>query len=720
MNQPATSTPRGNLRPRLASQAAVVTFAVVTICVLGALLASLAPLRFDLTATREHRLAPQTAAIVAKLNRPLDLVVAAELSAMDTVTRRRTLDVVEKFGLASPNIRPTLIDTASPDGLRKFDAFLTDLAVKTKPAIDAATAGVTAVAQSAEATAAYLDETARTLEALRDSVVQSTLPAAQRDQVAGYWNTQASAARTLAEDTRQAAAKAREVLNKVAPPLPIPAIDESARILRGPVSTLATGLTVLSRAVEQFILDASSVGRPRDLARELAASLPSHRDIAARAVTQLDTLPQVPLLSIAKAVQRSRAVLLISPDDAAVTTPASSSRRAIIALNTDAIFPSAATEGAAADDRFRAEQLIAAGIASMISSSRPLVVLVHGAPAKAGPAYKGVRTLVDALSLRGIDVAEWAAGIDAEPPAIVEPDPAHPRPVVYLNLGIDVRSPDDATRMSKLASALTRLVAAGKNVLLSVNRSTLPGAGAQDPLVECLRPLGLAADSGRTLYEETRPMGTAGRDVLFDQIITDPLTEHPVSAAVSGLRLRLPLISPLEIAAASASPGAESAPKVTPLIRLAARPALWAEADWNIRQGLPAKDSARDLARDKPGDPPWVIGAAIERRFDPKTTQRVIVIGSALWVVDSVLAKEGATVDGRRILDAPGNAELACESVAWLAGLDDSIARSAAAQSVPTIPNLSGPQRSALQWLFVGIIPVGILLLGVLWRWLWG
>ncbi|MGQ0628331.1 MAG: hypothetical protein ACT4PL_09570, partial [Phycisphaerales bacterium] len=348
------------------------------------------------------------------------------------------------------------------------------------------------------------------------------------------------------------------------------------------------------------------------------------------------------------------------------------------------------------------------GVAALVDPARPVLVLVHGAPLRAGPGFRGVRSLVEHLALKGVDVAEWATAVDAEPPPPTRTTDGTLRPTVYMNLCMDVRTPEDAQRMGKLSAALTRLVREGRNVLVSVNTSTLPGAGAPDPMVEFLPALGVTAESGRPLLEESKPRDTPGREVGRDMVMTTAAATHAISGAVDGLRIRLPWAVPLRL-----KPG-EPGLTIEPVLRIPTSSRIWAEAEWNVRSGNPALDSPRD---DAGTAGPWVVAAAVERAaLTGDQSQRVLVIGSAAWAVDSTLNLDAGVVDGRRVADAPGNYELLSAGVAYLAHRDSAIARSSMARAVPTIPNLTAAQRTTLRAVFVGVVPVAILLLGLAWR----
>jgi hypothetical protein len=114
----------------------------------------------------------------------------------------------------------------------------------------------------------------------------------------------------------------------------------------------------------------------------------------------------------------------------------------------------------------------------------------------------------------------------------------------------------------------------------------------------------------------------------------------------------------------------------------------------------------------------FVLALAVEReaaqmRPDAPTRQRLLVVGSNGWFVDPIVAPR-RVVDGMMIAEAPGNLELLEAGVWWLAGREDRILRSATAESVPLVPNLSAGAMSALRWGLIGGLPLGVLLLGAI------
>jgi hypothetical protein len=345
-------------------------------------------------------------------------------------------------------------------------------------------------------------------------------------------------------------------------------------------------------------------------------------------------------------------------------------------------------------------------------------MFVHGQPVRGilqSPDFAG---LLERLSLRGIDAAEWAASLDPEPPPLAKADPSGTRPVVYVVLSTDVswspvtKGQSGPERTARLGRALGALLSANRSVLLSLNPSTLPTFGEPDPMVTPLVPFGLAPDTGRPLLKER--FAADGRHVDAFQVLVARESDHPIARAVRGLPLRLEW--PVAIrAAAKPAPDAQ-----TTTIYTSDDPAAWGESQWlsywqvraesrDLTPNKPSKDSQRDDAQG-----PWPVVVAAESRG-----QRVVVVGSNTWFHDRI-AQERAMIDGRPVLINPGNAELFEAAVYWLAHQDEMIAQSPTARAVPLIRPLGGGTVLALRWGAMLGLPGLVLLTGALWRLLRG
>jgi hypothetical protein len=103
---------------------------------------------------------------------------------------------------------------------------------------------------------------------------------------------------------------------------------------------------------------------------------------------------------------------------------------------------------------------------------------------------------------------------------------------------------------------------------------------------------------------------------------------------------------------------------------------------------------------------PWTVALAAERNAQGlDRPQRLIVIGTNFWFTDLVTAQP-TQVDGR----------IAESSIYWLAGQDRLIAQSATARAIPVIGPVSAAKLRAFRWGAIAGLPLGVLVLGALWR----
>jgi hypothetical protein len=92
-----------------------------------------------------------------------------------------------------------------------------------------------------------------------------------------------------------------------------------------------------------------------------------------------------------------------------------------------------------------------------------------------------------------------------------------------------------------------------------------------------------------------------------------------------------------------------------------------------------------------------------------------MVVGSQGWYADAI-TDAASVVDGRAVFEFPGNTELFVSSVRWLSNEEGLIRRSAQASSVPVIAGVSEGQLGAIRLLVIAVLPLGVLLLGGIWR----
>lgn len=688
--------------------AAVLGLSLTACCVLGVLMATRAHARFDVTATRQHELSPRTRQLVDRLDRDLTLVVAADFNTIDRATRQRTMDVLEQFSSASKRLKVSLIDTSNEKGQVTYGQVLTGLAQRDKPVIDAASTAIENAAARSVRLATGLDSIQQTLLNLKNQQIagSGTLLSDQ------YLSTQAAVLRVALQDLRTAATNARAHLAAADPLLPVPAIDKARAELARPIAAGAAALNVLADAFDSLAKDPAAKESDKAAAGALLPALREQRNVAGSLSADIGSIEVPRVLKIARALQLRRAALLIDEN----AQPGAGV--GVTAIDADTLL---AVGGQGVDLRARTEDLVAGAIATMTSGVRPVVCIVHGAPTRLAAAdWPMLQRVRQQLSIRGIELVEWPVAVERDLPAQVAVDtPA--RPVVFVTItaqGGKEGSQGVAAGIAAFSKALDTLAATGRNVLLSVNLSQVPASGSPDPLTECLKPLGIEVDSGRPLLQtdkvETRTVAVPRQDIL------DPRASHPISGAVSGLRLRMQW--PVTVSASAPAAGVRAEPIVT----VPADGTRWAESEWQefyrtVGQlkgdytrisNPPAKDSPRDGAGAESG---WVLAMAVERTSPEHPRQRIVVVGANGWFLDDI-TDLNTEFDGRSTPVFPGNLQLLESSVHWLAGQDDQILRGAAVASSATIPAMSDAQQAWLRWLLVAIMPAMALAAGLAYR----
>lgn len=689
---------------------AAATVSVIVLNVLGTRFAA----RFDVTSTGEHRLSPRSQSLLERLSGPYEVVVAAPLRDR-AVTDPRALqalrDVLDQFRHArgGVTIRSTLIDTGSAAGIAEFEALLDRLAQRDAPRIQKQADAVATGLDRAEALAADMETLSPMLDAVARAIPDDAPGAATNRS---YFEQRAAELRISAPPLRQAVGRARDTLTKPAGHPPIPDPERAAAPVLALLKEIEAGLNDIAENSRRFA-NAEGIPAPaRDAAAPASTAAASLRDRVAVLRDNLERLERIDLVRIARTLQAGSAALVIGPPEAGVT-----------AIDMAQLLPGeAAVEaagGARADMGRRAEELIATAIASLAQPIKPIVMFIHGQPARGFLQSPDFIQLLNRLALRGIDAAEWAVSVDPEPPPLTRADPTGQRPVVYVVLSTDAsqsapaRGQSGPERAAKVGRAVASLIEAGQPVLLSLNPSTLPTFGETDPMIAGLRHFGLTADTGRPILQER--FAADGRHVDAWQVLTAETGDHPIAGAVRGLPARFEWPVAVRLDPEARLDGV----KATPLY-IVKSPAAWGESQWlsywqvripehDLVPNKPAKDAPRD-----DGAGPWPIVMAAERR-GPDGPERLVVVGANTWFMDRI-AQERALIDGRPAPTNPGNAELFEAAVYWLAGQDEMIAQSPTARAVPLIRPLGGGTLLVLRWAAIAGLPGLVLLLGVIWR----
>lgn len=699
-------------RWRFALTSAVVLAGVLAIAVLANVLAARFPLRFDASSAGDQQLAPRTRRLLAPIDAPHTIVVAAPLAQLDHTARDRVLDVLADFHRANPKVDSRVIDTGSPVGVARYADLVRELADRDRATLDAQASAIRGALDAGRSLAAYLATD------LSERLLAAGAAARDAGPLRDFLESTAAASRVSSRDVAAALDRADRALASTLGDVPVPATADAAAELTRVLAPAAEQLAALAAELRKRAPDAPPPAR--DALGALAADLDSRRDTTARALDPVLRLKKPDILRVTNALQNGSGVIVIGP-------------KAIGAVDLAQLFPSpewlAASGLSGADLGRRAEEILSTALASISGPKKPVVVFLHADPRPVMLSSGVFAQVVERLQMRGIDALEWACVSQPEPPDLPKIRAAdRDRSVVYVTFAPDTSAGAQATsgslngaqRAAKLGAAIDALLEQGQPVLLSLNPSVLPTFGDADPLVTPLARFGLSALSGKPLLSQLLRAGSPRPLIDPSRRLTPTPGEHPIARAIATLPTQLAWCVHLQRASAPAGVS------VVPLLTFPPDESTWAESQWirfwqtkpadqPLLPDPPAFDQGKDLRSPPEGEKsPWVVALAAERR-DANASRRVVVVGSNGWYADAV-AMTSIRADGRQGAVSPGNIELLESAVFWLAGQDELIAQSATARSLPRVVPMPDPSRAAWRWGLIVGLPALVLALGFLRR----
>lgn len=680
--------------------------------VLAGVLAHDHRVRFDVTSTGEHRLGPRAQRMVELVTEPTELVFAVDRTRSDARAADLVGDVLEAYDRASAFITHRPIDLGESRGLSETDRLLKDLALREQAAIERVAAATRDNASSMRAVAEQLASLASLLDEIR-LAIDPTSPNASTNRA--FFDQRAGLTRLGARSLGEQAEAIDTALAEPEASTGLPAFDRLIAPAAAAWREQRSGLTDLAVQTRAFAESELSTGDLSVLAKRATQAAGELRDAAAVAQEQIERLPAIDAIRVARALESGEALLVVGPPELGVA-----------AIDLDTLLPSTEVLDRAGISPAgfigpRAQELIATALGSLLRPDRPIVVFTHGG--RAGELFGSselVTKVIERLGRSGIDSLEWAAAEQMAPDGLSSLDPTSSRPVVYLVISADSTQGSGegrltgAQRAEQLAASVGRVIDAGDSVLLSLNPSVFPTYGDKDPMSKLAESFGIFAQTGTPLLRDR--VGPAGRRADPLMITVTDGDEHPIADAARGLRFALPWAVPIEFRdAADAS--------AWPLISIRGDDAAssWAESQWLRFWSTPAQSRALmrnqpefDANADRRSDE-WVVAAAGERT-SRLSSQRMIVIGSNGWATDGIISAAEQLVDGRITTRFPGNGTLLDTSIAWLSGQDELIAPGADARPIATIEPLTPAQLTSIRWTLLGVVPGLILVVGAMTR----
>ncbi len=704
--------------------------------------------RLDLTASASAGLSPRSKQALAGLAGPTRIIIAGDLRNADPKARRALTDVLDELRASSPLLSVLTVDTTSETGLDDYRAVLQSLHEREASQMDGATTLAKQAAATGAAAASELASARAPLAGLRDLLAraaptsQVTLPVLRGivEQGPGVLATREKDLQALAEAIRPA-------LEQRIVDVPVPALEQARSLLLAPATAARQDARTLLGEIAKVNADQGTTSEARSLLSQLASHLTRAADIADGLQTQASALPRLDIARVAEALARGSAGLIVGPQ---LPTGNADGASSLIAIDLRSLLPDGvvleAAQASKTDLQRRVEDVLSTSLASLAAGAKPLLVVTHADPPGAVLGTRLFDAAVERLALRGIDTIEWSVVGEDEPKA-TDLDPKALRPRVYLVIAPDASAQANATgltgsqRVQQMATKLRDVLKAQgsdpslapRSLLLCIAPSILPTYGSPDPLAQLAEEFGIRVQSGEPLLTEV--LTPQGRSVETDRLVQPIEGDAPLQLALRGLPTYVTWATPMERIDA---PGTTVLPLLGVPSGQAASSAgarTWAESQWQRLRSVRREDRALLPAAQLPTPDPqrerlapaafagadgqWVVAAAGERAAEPGSQaqgaakpQRLVVVGTNDWAIDPV-TQQGRVVDGRPVLQNPGNLELLDASVHWLAHQDNLIAQSASATVAPMVRAIDDSSLRLVRIATIAGLPLLVLLTGI-------
>lgn len=624
-------------------------------------------LRADWTATRQYSLSEQTQRVLGNLEKEHRIV---SLFRRTGPQLEHVADLIDEYASYSDRLTVEHIDPDMDFGRR--DKFFADLrgryAEQLKPTIDAIEQGREAARKAAEALVAQG-------QALREAAAHPELPDGPTKEL-----IQAVIARgaSLQQELGEIEAQITRALDE-----PLPAYSSLRNTLQSLLSQLDAN--VLGEAVTRFERVSSLPDVPsgvKDRLLGVSNELKAVREGLRPALDALrDAQPVEAYERLVSSIGAQESVIVLGPEQVRVINVADMFR---------APDPEMIEETGQREAAFLGEEKLTGALVSLSVEKPAMVVFViSGQQAAIGPRGE-YEYVAQRLRSANFDVRQWnptgqfspmGGQLPAEPP----PQAEEGQKTVWIILPGPPANPMNpmASQMGKpqIADLLKDRLPKGDAALFTLSFDATAGFGAPDPVLDVLKGFGITPQLDRAVFQEIQVR--QGRTQPSAQFPVDSWPkDHPVSAALSGLRGVFVLPSPLILAG-------EGEGERWPLVNITGQ-RLWGEKDLGMMASqADIKYEEADAA------PSFTVAAAAE-----KGDQRVVVVASGgmpgvapSWASNQIttMTQLGPSEELVNALGAvfPANSELFVNSVYWLANLDQLIAASARTQDIRRITDLS-------------------------------
>lgn len=666
-------------------------------------------LRYDLTATRQYSLSPQTVRVLSELENNYTLVALIDPRAQtleDRVQIQRVIDLVQEYGRYSPRLTVERINPATDvtQADRLYQRVRERFESRLETLVGATEQGRVALAGAAEQLA--------TVTALMGAVAEddALINQASMRMVEGVY----AAFQRLDADLSTVDAQIEQQLDQ---PLPdYRAIRESLVVTLSQVDE--TFLTQAIAAFERVNRVADTPDNAKDKLLQAIERMTVLRETVRKAVSDLQFAEPVEAYDRTRtALVTQESVVILGPDRVRVV-PLNEMFRAV---------PRDLVEQAGELELgFIGEEKLTGALLSMSMDSPPMVVFIQPGRAPAIGERGQYQYVAQRLRSASMRVEQWLPTGQVtqfgQMPAGPPPQAESGQKTIWIVLPFPPPDPSNPTSMmnagekTKITELLDERLARGDAAMVMLGVE--PGAAFSEPnpILGWLEGFGLYPQLDRIVLRQVRlPDRRSANTARFD--VTQWPDDSPITRALAGMPAVFVQASPIDLGAkpnddeSSDDMPDPTKPRaaLTPLVVLRS-PDMWSTSDLVSPEQVgeaPIDEATRRAT--------FTVGVAAER-----SDSRLIVVTDPMWAMDLITSNASSTLSQQTVGLAeymgaafPGNAELFVNSVYWLAGLDELIAASPRTQDIRRIDAIAPETLTAWRWILVAGMPVLILVIGV-------
>ncbi len=637
--------------------------------------------RFDLTATRQYSLSPQTRKVLTSLDEDYEIVC---LFRAPTLQTQRVRDLVEEYPRYSSRLTVEVIDpvrdiTAVEEFLGRVRERYADQIEPTEVAIRQ---GLAALAQTREA---FIEATTLMRDALDGDALDDSATRRLMEQAFGAMTQLGS---DLSEMDKQVNAALES---------PLPDYRLEAAKLTSVMTQLTTGVfPPVVRQFKQLVELEQTPADVKDTLLKVVALIEPLEQSVGEAQFALESVGPI------EGYQEATATLL-REECVAVLSPTQ-----VRAIPVRELFrepdPRLVEQQGQADLGFIGEERLTGTLVSLSLKTPPLVVFVTNSQPAMGPrgAYRAV---AQRLMATNFEVQQWNPRGETSPfgqpmPPTDPPQPKEGQKAVWVILPfppLDPGNPMAAINSPKqeIGELLNRVLESGDAALVMLGAEPAAQFGAPDPIVQLVERWGVKPQLDRIVMRQIQTPDRQSRATAQFQVADWPGV-LPITRALAGMPGYFVGPSPIDV-------GAADGVTIEPLVVLSG-PLMWTFSDFTSVEAVQRAQYNPETAEDH-----FTIGVAAV-----KGDARLVAVADAAWATDSLVTYGVFGPGSAEVVGAtfPGNGELFVNSVYWLAGLEELIAASPRSQDIRRIQAMSGATLLTYRWLLLAGMPLVILVAG--------